>query len=201
EAAEALLYRGPVQPHHFECLDHRFRQMIADAARRDLEAVADHVVLERLDRQRLGTVQRVDTALRHGERVVGEVDLLLVLVPFEERKIDDPAELESFAIDEVQLLAGAGAGSTGERRELLRVSGDEESSVAVVKAELLADGFGTLLADVLGDRASAFELLALLAPEDIAQSRLALPLSPGIHAVAEGPAAAGLRRNGPDLGL
>ena len=82
----------------------------------DLEAVADHVVLERLDAERLLAVQRLDAALRHGERVVGEVDLLLVLVPLEEREVDDPAQLEAVAVDEVQFLAGAGARGAREGR-------------------------------------------------------------------------------------
>ena len=56
-------------------------------------------------------------------------------------------------------------------------------------------------ADVLGDRAGAFERVAFLAPEDVAEPRLALALRPAVHAVAEGAAAAGLGRNGPDLGL
>jgi hypothetical protein len=81
---------------------------------------------------------------------MAEIDLLLVLVPFVEREIDDPAQLEAVAIDEVQLLAGAGARRAREGVELLRVAGDEEAGVAVIEAELDADRLGALLADVLG---------------------------------------------------
>jgi hypothetical protein len=71
--------------------------MVADAARGDLEAVADDVVLERLDRQRILVLQRIDAALRHRERVVREVDLLVVLVVLVHREVDDPAQREALA--------------------------------------------------------------------------------------------------------
>ena len=111
EAAETLLDRLARQAAHLERLDHGLGQMVADAARGDLEAVADHVVLERLDVQRILAVQRIDPALRHRERVVREVDRLGFLVPFVEREIDDPAQLEAVAVDQVELLAGPRAGS------------------------------------------------------------------------------------------
>ena len=75
---------------------------------------------------------------------------------------------------------------------------DEEHGVAVAEAELVADRLGALRADVLGDRAGAF---AVVAEEDVAEARLALALRPGIHAVAEGAVAAGRRRDRPDLDL
>src|SRR5690606_4917034 len=153
--AEALLDRLAVEPDNLERLDHGLREMIADAAARDLVAVADHVVLERLDGQRILARQRLDAALRHGERVVAELDALLVLVPFVEGEIDDPAQFEAVAVDEVELLAGAGARSTCERGEFLRIAGGEEAGIAVLEAELPADRLGALLADILGDRAGA----------------------------------------------
>ena len=53
--------------------------------------------------------------------------------------------------------------------------------------------------DVLGERAGA--ALLALAPEDVAEARLALALRPGIHAVAEGAVAAGRRGDRPHLDL
>src|SRR5690606_5973328 len=119
---------------------------------------------ERLDRQRLLAVQRVYAALRHGERVVAEVDPLLVLVPLVEREVDDPAEREAVAVDEVQLLARPGTGRAGEGHELLRVAGDEEAGVAIGEAELFTNRFGTLLANVLGKGTSPFERSTLFNP-------------------------------------
>src|SRR3546814_3498687 len=65
------------QPDQLERLDHRFGRLIADRSRRDLETVADHVVLVRLDRQRILIVERVEPTLRHREGIVCEIDLLL----------------------------------------------------------------------------------------------------------------------------
>src|SRR5690606_25102582 len=152
-----------------EGLDHQLRRLVTDRARGDLEAVADGVVLVGLDGKRILALQRLQPALRHREGIVGEVDLLLVLGPLVEGEVDDPAAFEAVAVDEVQLLAGAGARLAREPVELRRVAGDEEAGVAVVETELRADRLGALLADVLGERAGALELLALLAPEDIAE--------------------------------
>ena len=75
-------------------LVHDVGAMIADRARRQLDAVADDVVLERVDRQRILRLERLEPALRHRERVVAEVDLPGLLVALVHREIGDPAELE-----------------------------------------------------------------------------------------------------------
>ena len=64
------------------------------APERQLHAVAHDVVLERLDRQRILRVQRLQPALRHAERIVAEIDLLGFLVQLEHREVGDPAEAE-----------------------------------------------------------------------------------------------------------
>ena len=133
--------------------------MVADAARGDLEAVADHVVLERLDDERilrLCSASMPPCGIENG--LWREVDPLLVLVPFVEREVDDPAQLKAVPVDEVRaprrprLRACA-----GEPGELLRITGDEEGGVPVGESELLPDRLGALRADVLGDRAGAFD--------------------------------------------
>ena len=55
--------------------------------------------------------------VRHRERVVGEVDLLLLLVPLVHREIDDPAEGEAVLVDEVELAADLAAARRRQRRE------------------------------------------------------------------------------------
>src|SRR5690606_27903959 len=182
-------------------LHHQFRRLVTDGARCNLEPVADRVILVSLERQRIGIVKRLNATLRHGERVVREVDLFLVFVPLVERKVDNPAKLEPVAIDQVQLLASARAGGACKGSELFRIACRKEAGVAITQAKLLADGFGTLLADILGDRARAFQLVAFLAPEDVAESGLPLALCPRIHAVAECSGAAGLGRDCPDFRL
>ena len=78
--------------------------MIANPARGEFVAIAGDIVLEGLDGQRVCARQRLETALRHRERIVGEVDLLLLLVPLEHREVDDPAELEPVLVDQLELL-------------------------------------------------------------------------------------------------
>src|SRR5690606_18416215 len=125
----------------------------------------------------------------------------LFFVPFVEREVDDPAKLKPVAIDEVQLLASPCAGSACKRSELLRIACCKEAGVAVTEAKLLADGFGALFANVLGDRPGALDLVTFLAPENVAKARLPLALRPRIHAVAECSGAAGFGRDRPDFRL
>src|SRR5262249_27582207 len=140
-------------------------------------------------------------ALRHREGVVGEVDALLLLVPFIEREVDDPAAGELVDIGELELGPDAVPRLAGELVEFRRVACGEEGRIAIGETELLADGFGALFANVLGDGPGRFQLAAFAAPEDVAKARLALALRPRVHAVAEGAAAAGLRGNAPNLVL
>src|SRR5690606_30139496 len=135
------------------------------------------------------------------EGIVREIERLRFLVPFVEREVDNPAKLEPVLVDEVEIGTDARAGVARELVELLRIARDEEDGIALLQAELLADRLGALRADILGDRAGALERIVLGAPEDVAEARLALTLRPGVHAIAEGSGATGLRRDSPDLGL
>ena len=112
-----------------ERLHHRLGAMVADAAGGDLVAVAGDVVLERLDGQRVLRLQRVEAALRHGERVVREVDLLVFLVVLVHREVDDPGELEPILVDQVQFLAEPGACQPRELPEFFGIAGNEERGV------------------------------------------------------------------------
>src|SRR5690606_23274333 len=143
--------------------------------------------------ERILGIERLQAPARHGERVMAEFDALVLLVPFVEREVDDPAQFEAVLVDEAEFLAGARAGRTRKAGELGRIAGREEAGIARFEAELRADRLGAFLADIPGDGAGAFQLAALLAPEDVAEARLALALRPAVHAVAEGARAAGLR--------
>src|SRR5581483_11839886 len=133
-------------------------------------------------------------------RVVGEVDLLLLLVPLVHGKVDDPAELEAVLVDELQLASDHGAGLAGELVELRRIAGGEEHRITNLQPELLLDGAGALRSDVPGDGAGAGSAF-LLAPEDVAEARLALLLRPAVHAIAERTRAAARRGNRPHARL
>ena len=80
-------------------------------------------------------LQRFQLALRHRERVVAEVDLLGVLVVFEHREIDDPAEPERALLDQAELLADAGARRAGELGRLAFLAGGEEHAVVGAEAD------------------------------------------------------------------
>ena len=72
-------------------------------------------------------LERLEAALRHRERIVREVDLLLVLVPFVHRKIDDPAELERVCLAQFEVVADPDARGAGELGGLgLLVAGEED---------------------------------------------------------------------------
>src|SRR5690606_30827080 len=103
--AEARLDDAPVIARDLEGLDHDVRAMVPDRARGELDAVADDVILIALDLERIFRLERLETALRHGEGVMAEVDLLLHLVIFVHREVDDPAEVEHVLLANVELLA------------------------------------------------------------------------------------------------
>jgi len=77
-AAEFLFQHAFLVAGDGEGLFHDVGAMIADGARRQLDAVADNVVLERLDAEDFVLVRRVERQkfihrqVRHRERIVGE---------------------------------------------------------------------------------------------------------------------------------
>ncbi len=85
-----------------------------------------------------------------------EVDLLLLLVPFEHREVDDPAELELLLGHQLQLGPDPGAGQAGELGEHRRIAGHEEGGVAALQAQLHANCFCRFRSDVLCNRPSPF---------------------------------------------
>ena len=115
--------------------------MIADGAGGQFHAVADDVVLDRLQAENLfliGGVERekfLNRQIRHREWVVREVDLLVLLVPFVHRKIDDPAQLEAVLRDQAEFFADLGSRGAGEFHEALRLAGNEKHRVAILQSE------------------------------------------------------------------
>ena len=75
-------------------------------------------------------LQRLEAALRHGEWVVGEVDLLLLLVPLVHREVDDPAELEGVGLADAEVGANPDARRARELGGLLGLVAGEEHRVA-----------------------------------------------------------------------
>ncbi len=94
--------------------------MVPDRAARQLDAVADDVVLERFDRQRIAAVERLETALRHRERVVAERDLVRVGIELVERKIRDPAEAIRIRFEQAEFLREMTAQAVNRAHQRLR---------------------------------------------------------------------------------
>src|SRR5262249_21675624 len=138
-AAELLLQRVLAVAGDGKRLAHDVWAVITDGAGGQFDAVADDVVLDRLDAKcclRIRLVERkkcVNGIVRHGKRIMGEIDLLLLLVPFVHREIDDPAKIEAVLCNPVQFL---GHFRTRESSELIDIdwsSHYKEYSVAIDK--------------------------------------------------------------------
>ena len=89
--------------HHFKCFNHDLRIMISDRAGGEFHTVAYQVILigcycERIYLSALSLQQHIQTAGRHGERIMTEFQFTGFLADFIHRKIDDPAELISLFI-------------------------------------------------------------------------------------------------------
>ncbi len=179
-----------------ERLVHDVRAVVADRARAQLHAVADDVILPGEDVERVLGLQRLHPALRHREGVVAEVDLLLLVIIFEHREIDDPAEAERALLDQVELLGDAGPGEAGELGRLGFLAGGEENAVVGAKAHRVGERVHAFGAVVLGDRAAPFAALA----GRIAEAGEALAPRPFVHVVEEFAALFGgaRRRDGAD---
>src|SRR5690606_27807854 len=119
KTAEAFLELSAVIAGDLEGLDHHLRQVVPDSARGQFHPVTDDVVLPRLDGEGVLGLQRLQTALGHGEGIVRELDLPRLLVQLVHREVDDPAELEDVLLDQVQLLADVSASLASEGRKLL----------------------------------------------------------------------------------
>src|SRR5262249_48364658 len=160
-AAKLLLERILAVAGDREGLAHHVRSMIADGARGKLNAVADDVVLDRLDLEdgivigRLELEEILDRHVRHRERIMGEVDLLLLLVPLVHREVDDPAELEAVPGDEVQLLAEPGPRRAGNLGGIGLLAGGEKQNVARPQPGLLRHLEQNLVRHKFGDRSAS----------------------------------------------
>ena len=74
-------------------LDHNLRIMVSHCAGRQLYAVADQIVLVCQNLQRILIVQRIHTALGHGERIMTEFQFAGLFADFVHREINNPTEL------------------------------------------------------------------------------------------------------------
>ena len=166
-----------------EGADHDVRPMVADGAGTQFRAVADDVVLERLDGQRILRVQRLQPALRQAEGVVAEIDLAGFLVQLEHREIGDPAEAERSLLDQPELFPEPRAHQASEFRGRVAFAGSEEHRVADAQAAAGADRFGAFRFQIAGN--GAFR--AVFVEHDVAEATGALGFRPVVQLVEEAP--------------
>ena len=86
--------------------------MVTYCAGGEFHTVAYDVVLISQDLQRIHGVQCFQTALGHRERIVGESDLLRLVIQLKHREIVHIAETVSILLDQIQLLAQLGTDMT-----------------------------------------------------------------------------------------
>ena len=141
QAGEARLDLLTAVAGDLESLDHDLGQVVPDRPRRQLDAVAHDVVLEGLDLERVHRLERLEFALGHRERVVREIDALLVLVPLEHREIHDPQRLPAFR-HEAAILATATAVPSAVARD---------ASLVAAETKLTWKEWATLFAEQSSD--------------------------------------------------
>ena len=139
-----------------EGLVHDLGQVIADGARRELNAVANDVVLMGQHLERLLGLERLKTSLGHRKRIVAEVDLAFGLVKLEHRIIDNPAKVEALLLQEIEFVADPLAGQPGQPCRLERLATGEKYAVLVAEAQLLAQFIGPLPAQIFCYRPLGF---------------------------------------------
>jgi hypothetical protein len=105
---------------------------------------------------------------------VREVDLLVFLVVFVHREIDDPRQRVLILVDQVQLLADLGARESCEFPELCRVAGDEERGIApgIDRIVMLLAGEENLREVVLFPMNQRAEDLLMGAPSEVTPKQL-----------------------------
>src|SRR5215472_9187684 len=113
-----------------EGLVHDVRAMVADRSRRQLDPVADDVILVGGDCQGIVLFECGKTALRHRERVVAEYDFPGFLADFVHWEVNDPAEAVPALLDEIQLARNTGTGLAGEPFRLDLGAGGEKNDIA-----------------------------------------------------------------------
>src|SRR3546814_8658633 len=108
------------------------------------------------------------------EVVMLEVDLLVVLVIFVHRKIDDPAEFEHVLLDKPKHLAHPRPGSAREFGSLQFLACCKENAVIGTKTQRLDQFRGFFFPVVLGDVAAGHAVLDI----DIAKTRMTFATCP-----------------------
>src|ERR1700728_2643078 len=202
-AAEFLFQHAFIIAGDGERLLHHVGTMIADGAGRKLDAVADDVVLNRLEAEYFVAVIGIEREkflrwqIRHRKRIVGEVDFFLLFIPLVHWKVDNPAQFKTIFVDQAEVFGNLRPRQAGEFEKSLRLAGNKEHSIAVAQSQLSSQLLSSLWTKIVGDRTSPHDGGIVGGKKNIAEPRLALTLRPRIHPVAERARPAPLRRDRP----
>jgi hypothetical protein len=140
-----------------EGLDHHFRLVVADAAGRDLEAVADEVVLVGLDvDQRILGSPALPVRPAAWRRGCARNRPSCSPRPIRRTGSRRSSEFEAVFIDQIEFLADLRARIAGKGGEFFG-SPARRSRHRPASGQAAADRLGALLADVLGNRAGALD--------------------------------------------
>ena len=175
-----------------ESLLHNVGAVVPDRPRRQLDAIADNVILKRLDREDgflIGGVEcdeSIVIEVRHRKRIVRKVDFLFVLIPLIHREIDDPAELEDVFLREAELVADLEPRRPGEFGGFFFLVASEEHRVAGVEAGLFRDFRLHFGGEKFGDGTFAEKAAVCALKNDIPKPRGAFALCPIIELVEKG---------------
>jgi hypothetical protein len=127
--------------------------VISIAPARQLDAVAHDVVLERLDRQRIHRVERVQPALRHREGVVAERHLSRFGIPLVEGKIGNPAELVGVRFHQIELARQVPAQPVDRCRHFLAGLRNKKDGIAGLRANPRDERRAPIVVQKFGQRA------------------------------------------------
>ncbi len=118
--------------------------MVADGTRADFVAVHDHVILVSHNSKFLFVGrcrgQRLSTTAWHTERVVTEVNFLIVCVPFVERKINNPGQSDDVRIFQVKMIGKVGTQATKHFIDHGAFVSAKEDGIAIPRAHFRFDG-------------------------------------------------------------
>src|SRR5690606_32825270 len=153
-----------------------------DGAAADLVAVAHDVVGRGLGARRV-LVEPVEPlrggrgegVVDRGPRAVPDGDVVVLVGPLEQRRVDDPDEGPRVLVDEADAVRDLQTGRAEQGARLVRLRRGEEDRVTRLSAGGRGQAGALLLADVLGDRAAEG---AVLADRDVGQPAGAALLGP-----------------------
>ena len=175
---ELLIDDRSVVACNLKSLVHDLRLVIADRTRRQLDPVADDVVLISQDVQRIHCLQGFHLPLRHRKWIVTEYHSLLDFIPLVHREIYNPTELERVLLNQSQLRSNPCPDQPSKLRCSRRLVACKKHPVVRSKPHLGHQLRDAIRPEILRDPATLATLEI-----DVSQSRITLiprPLVGGI---------------------